>query len=634
MISMRLTVIAAFLAGVTALSGPLSAADKNASKTKKKTTAAAFVEDELLVKFKLGKSETGNATVKKMGAKLKEKLKHIDISHLKLPKGLTVEKAVEKLSNLDIVEFVEPNYIQSTVGNPNDPRYKEQWGLETIRALKGWGVSTGKAKTVIAVVDTGVDLTHPDLKDKIVPGYNYVENNNKPQDDEGHGTHCAGIAAASADNGEGIAGVCPNCSIMPVRGLGGDGQGSITTVSNGIMYAADHGAEVISMSFGSPSYSTTLKNAIDYAVKKGAVLVAAAGNDGVTTPFYPAYLEPVIAVGSSTEFNDKRSYFSNYGDWVEVAAPGSNILSTVPGGYGYKQGTSMAAPFVSGLAGLMVSCSEKSATEVRAALLKSTVPVGDWVNSGRIDVPNALAAVGCTAPDSGKTPSDGKADDGATKTPSDDSGATPETPTPDTTGLVTSYKIQKGKLIKESKDALSASDDARLAVGSKGSGMSSVFELTLTAGLKTDIVYDKLKVAIEAYAENPGDFGVSFYAPSSKKWISAGAVHVENKETTVKMEIDSGASYVDKTGAVKIRLSRKEKLWNGFELAVDWVKVSGTKKSGSSAKEPETKQPETEQPETKEPETKQPEPDGSKEKEEKSAAEKAKDLWNSWKKKL
>ena len=623
MISIRLTVIAVFLAGVTALSAPLSAAEKTASKTMKKKNVAAFVQDELLVKFKLGKSEAGNATVKKMGAKLKEKLKHIDISHLKLPQGLSVQKAAEKLSKLDIVEFVEPNYIQSTVSGPNDPRFNEQWGLETIRALKGWGVSTGKASTVIAIVDTGVDLKHPDLKNKIVSGYNYVEDNNKPQDDEGHGTHCAGIAAASANNGEGIAGVCPNCSIMPVRGLGGDGQGTITTVANGIIYAADHGAKVISMSFGSPSYSTTLKNAIDYAVSKGVVLVAAAGNDGVTTPFYPAYLEPVIAVGSSTEFEDKRSYFSNYGDWVEVAAPGSNILSTVPGGYGYKQGTSMAAPFVSGLAGLMVSCSSKSATQVRAALLSSAVPVGNWVNSGRIDVPKALAAVGCTASDNSTTPSGGTNDDSATNPPSDDSGETPETPSAKN-GLVTAYKIAKGKAIKEPDDALSKSDDVRLAVGSKASGMSSVFELILTAGLKSDVTYKSLKVAIEAYAENPGDFEVYFYAPSSKKWVKAGTVHVESQETTVKVDINKGKSYVSNKGVVKIRLTRTAKVWNGFELALDRVKVTGSKKAAGSTTPPESDQPEADQPEA----------DGSNENGEKSATEKAKDLWNSWKQKL
>lgn len=619
--STRWITAAAVLIGMF-MGSVVCAAEKNENTPKK--TAKDFVQKELLIKFKLGENQKGNDQIKKMGAKVLEKLSQIDISRLSLPKGLSVEKAIKLLSKLDFVEFVEPNFIQRTVGGPNDPRYKDQWGLEKIRAYQGWGIHTGRAKTIIAIVDTGVDLNHPDLKNRIIAGYNFVDDNSNPMDDEGHGTHCAGIAAASTNNNIGIAGVCPNCSIMPVRGLGADGQGTITTVANGIMFAADHGAHVISMSFGSPSYSTTLKNAIDYAAKKGAVLVAASGNDGVTTPFYPAYTEPVIAVGSSTEFQDQRSYFSNYGEWVDVAAPGSNILSTVPGGYSYKQGTSMAAPFVSGLAALMVSCSGASADKVRKAMLSSAKPAGDWVASGRIDVFSALQAVGCSAPGSSKAPSgttptapDKSPPDGTPKSPSNDNASdkTPtdgnpsgNTPPPSNFGAVVSYKLVHGNMLKEPKDAAAASDDVRVGLSSKGSGMANYLDFTMTARMKTGVQYTALKVTVEAYSENAGNFEVQLKSGIDGQWVKAGTVRLESKDTTVSVEIGNNAKFVAENGDVQIRLYRTEKLWNGFEIGVDTVTVTGVEKAPESEK--------------KEPEAG------------KSAGEKAKDTWNNLKKKF
>jgi thermitase len=570
-----------------------SAANKTADKKSNQKTAMEFVEKELLVKFKLGKNEKGNAEIKKIGAKVLEKLSKIDISRLSLPKGMTVERAVEVLSKLNIVEFAEPNYIQHTTSGPNDPKYDEQWGLKTIRAYSGWGIHTGRSNTVIAIVDTGVDLNHPDLKNKLVKGYNFVEDNDTPMDDDSHGTHCAGIAAASTNNGVGVAGVCPNCSVMPVRVLGSDGSGTTSTVSNGIIYAADHGAAVISMSLGSPSASSTLDDAVKYAAKKGVVIVAAAGNDGVDLPFYPAYLEPCIAVGSTVQYTDERSSFSNYGDWVDIAAPGSSIMSTIPGNYGLKSGTSMAAPFVSGLAALMVSCSHASPDKIRKAMTGSAVPVGDWVSSGRIDVPKALEAIGCSAPSSNKTPSGGTSS-GNTPSGNPPSGNPPsgnppsgntssgKTPTNETKeGAVVSYKIQQGRSIKEPKDSLITSDDQRLGLGSKGSGMSTVLDLNMTAKLKGKTTYTSLKLEMEGASEGAGNFKVSLLNASSSQWIEVGTVYLKESDTKVAVDVSSGATYVAKTGEVQIRLYRSEKLWNGFEVGIDWVKVSGVEQKAA-----------------------------------------------------
>lgn len=601
----RLTAAAILLLGMS-----VGAASPQASK-KAKFNVANYVKDELLIKFKLGEHEKGASKLREIGASVLEKLSKIDISRLSLPKGMSVEKAVEHLTSFDFVEFAEPNYIHRIVGGgPNDPKYKKQWGLEKIRALKGWGIHTGRSKTVIAIVDTGVDLSHPDLKNKLVPGYNFIENDDKPADDEGHGTHCAGIAAASTNNKKGIAGVCPNCSIMPLRGLGADGKGTTTTVANAVIYAADHGADVISMSFGGTSYSTTLKNAVKYAARKGAVLVAAAGNDGVSDPFYPAYLDQCIAVGAVTRSNDERATFSNFGDWVDAAAPGTQILSTASGGgYAYKQGTSMAAPFVAGLAGLMVSCSGKSAKEVRKALLSSAVPVGDWAGAGRIDVPGALEAVGCTSQGGDDTPSS------ETKSPSNDK-ASRVAP-----GTVKSFEVQDGKLLSGTEEALRVSDDTRLVVKSRGAGISSILDLRMVVPLKTGATYAGLKVQVEGYAENTGAFGVYLRDVSSGEWVEVGVINLRMTEGTAAVEIADAGAYINKNGEVEVSLYRKEKRWKGFETGVDFVKVTGLKKV--SAPKPDVPSEPEEEPAA-------PEEDSQG----KTNGEKLKDLWDRLKKNL
>jgi thermitase len=253
--------------------------------------------------------------------------------------------------------------------SPNDPAYDggDQWGLDKIEGPKAWGINTGSDQVIIAVIDSGVDLDHPDLQDKIMAGWDFVNSDNQPDDDYGHGTHVAGIAAAATNNGLGVAGVSWGARIMPLKVLNSSGNGYMSTVIDGMRYAADHGAQILNLSLGgviSGEEINALQDAADYAHSRGAVIVAAAGNCGsgctiggqpyYNPLMYPASCQNVIGVAATTS-TDGWAAFSEHNTYVDLSAPGVNIYSTVPGGYNYKQGTSMATPFVSGLAALVLS---------------------------------------------------------------------------------------------------------------------------------------------------------------------------------------------------------------------------------------------------------------------------------------
>ena len=303
----------------------------------------------------------------------------------------------ELKKNPDVV-YAERNGIAQAAEIPNDPSFNQLWGLQNtgqtggtpdadIDATEAWDLWTGDNATIIAITDTGVDYTHPDLAEKMwinpgedinhngvvdpedfngvdddgngfiddVRGWDFVYGDNNPNDVYGHGTHCSGTTAAIANNGVGITGVCWNCRIMPVKCLGDDGNGPYEAIANSIIYATDMGAKVISMSLGGSSDSSTLQDAVEYAYNHDVVICVAAMNNNNQGPAYPAMYEHVIAV-AATDHNDKKASFSNYGTWVDVSAPGVNILSTFPDNqYKSWQGTSMATPHVAGLAALIRS---------------------------------------------------------------------------------------------------------------------------------------------------------------------------------------------------------------------------------------------------------------------------------------
>lgn len=289
----------------------------------------------------------------------------------------------------------------------NDPERSKQYGLDKIRAGKAWDLTRGSEQVVIGIVDSGVDTDHPDLRAKLLPGVNTVDPTLTVRDDVGHGTHVAGIAAASTNNGVGIAGIASQCKVLPVKALS-TAFGSVSSVAQGVIWAVDHGADVINMSLGINEPSEVLTNAVQYALSKNVVLVATMGNKNVEAPRYPASIPGVIAVGS-TDSTDRKSRFSNYGAWMSVSAPGTDIFSTFPtypvsipasngnAGYEYMSGTSMAAPLVTGLCALVRSKHPDLApAEVKRLIERTAVDLGDrgadkMFGNGRIDAFAALS---------------------------------------------------------------------------------------------------------------------------------------------------------------------------------------------------------------------------------------------------
>ena len=289
------------------------------------------------------------------------------------PQGLT-----QKMKGNPSVKYAELDQIAYAIFTPNDPSWSRQWGPQNIYAPEAWDTQKGSSGITIAIADTGVDYNHPDLRGRVTLGYDFANNDEDPWDDHYHGTHCAGIAGATLNNNIGIAGVA-QCTIMAVKVLDSQGSGYYSWVASGIRYAADNGADVVSMSLGGSSSSQVLEDACNYAYEqKNVVVVAAAGNSGPSdyTVGYPAKYDSVMAI-SALEKGDTIAYYSSRGPEVELAAPGSDIYSCVPGGYRSLSGTSMACPHVSGVAGLVLSQNPQlSAYQVRDLLQDTAEDLG------------------------------------------------------------------------------------------------------------------------------------------------------------------------------------------------------------------------------------------------------------------
>jgi len=291
--------------------------------------------------------------------------------------------------------LVAENSLSQSV--PNDPYIDRQWALNQIRMPELWQVTTGSPEILVAVLDTGIDQSHADLEGKVVAEINFT-GSPTPGDIHGHGTHVAGIIAASSNNGIGIAGVAPQCRLMNVKVADDKGRCQASAVAEGIVWAVDNGASVINISVEIKEPSPELAEAIDYAWNKGVVIIAAAGNEGNDSPVYPAYYENSLAVAATKE-NDTFAPLSNRGEWVDVSAPGFKIYSTLPDdSYDYKTGTSFAAPYVSGLAALLFNVVTDTNgdgwlnDEVRAAIEAGCREIGlDGVGNGQIDAANSLA---------------------------------------------------------------------------------------------------------------------------------------------------------------------------------------------------------------------------------------------------
>jgi len=359
------------------------------------TDAGEPVPGQLIVRFEEGTTpEEAAAVLARVNGEVEERIEELDARVVRVPSS-RAESALAAVEASPLVEYAEQDVAMNTFDTvPNDSLWPEQWGPARLGAPAAWDLNQGRPRVVIAVLDTGVDAGHPDLQSATVPGYDVVGNDAEPGDDNGHGTAAAGVIAARTNNGQGQAGMCWACSIMPVKVLDAGGAGSSSTVAAGIVWAADHGAHVISMSLGGTGTTQTLTDAVQYAAGRGAILVAAAGNAGTSDPTYPAAYPQVIGVAGTTTSDGLYSW-SNHGSWVQVAAPGCNVAPALGGGYVNFCGTSSAAPLVAGLAGLALSVrSSGTGAEVEDAIRRSAVSLPGVVRYGRIEARTTLTALG------------------------------------------------------------------------------------------------------------------------------------------------------------------------------------------------------------------------------------------------
>jgi thermitase len=357
---------------------------------------------------------------KQMGTTIVDEIKEMNAYVVNVPIG-QIKSCVSNYSSCKYVRYVEQNNtvkvdpitIKKQKQNkntratitaiPNDPFLNRQWGLSKVNASEAWGrARISSLFATIAILDTGIDQNHADLSRKIILNKNF---SNSPTIDDryGHGTHVAGIAAAITNNRTGVAGLSYNSArLMNIKVLGDSGFGTLSGVAKGIIFAANQGAHVINLSLGSSGTSSVLGEAVAYARNKGAVLVAAAGNSGTNQRSYPAAYRPVISV-AATDRNDRKASFSNFGAaWVDLAAPGVAILSTLPNhpnvigieNYGFLSGTSMSTPFVSALAALIKATYRiLNNRQIASIIQRSTAKVpgyGKLYQFGRINAFRAL----------------------------------------------------------------------------------------------------------------------------------------------------------------------------------------------------------------------------------------------------
>lgn len=386
---LALAVLSAALLGLLLVSGAGSQEAPDAASSgpvvDRGPAGAPYVSGQLLVS--LDKGALGAAVESRsrdVGARVEDRLPDINTLLLSFPeiandrgkeaRERALERIRERLDRAPGVESAEYNYVRQTDFVPNDPLFGKEYGLKKPGYPQAWNKTRGKKSVRIGIVDSGIDARHPDVRGKIVAKRDFVPLSSGARDAVGHGTHVAGIAAAATNNRRGVAGGCPNCQLLIAKSVGQFG-GSDADIAKGINWTVNNGADVVNLSLGGPQRSTTLERAVNRAWNRGAVVVAAAGNDGDTTRNYPAAYPKVMAVGA-TNASDQRARFSNRGRWISVTAPGVGIISTVPGNsYERQSGTSMASPNVAGLAGLLAS-QNRSNAQIRWLIQKRAVDLG------------------------------------------------------------------------------------------------------------------------------------------------------------------------------------------------------------------------------------------------------------------
>lgn len=368
-----------------------------------------FAPDRLIVEYESDLAVmTSAASMDGEGIQILDTLPEIQTQVLQIPPE-RLSDIYTQLQQDPNVKSIAYDVVTEIAGTPNDPYLLSgaQWAPQRLQALDAWEVSTGQ-NVVVAIVDSGVDPNHPDLRDRLIPGYNIYDDNDDTSDRCGHGTHLAGIVAAAADNNEGIAGIAYSARIMPVKIMHAGCGSSYSRMILGIMYAVDHGAQVIVIASGATVDVSSLRNALVYARDRGVVVVAAAGNNNNDVPFYPAAYPEAICV-SGTDQNDNRYSISNFGAQVDIAAPAGGIFSTfwssaAGSTYVNMGGTSIAAPHVAGVAALMLAYNPRlTVQEIEQSLSAGADDLGEpgwdiYFGAGRVNAWRALMAVGATQP--------------------------------------------------------------------------------------------------------------------------------------------------------------------------------------------------------------------------------------------
>lgn len=378
-----------------------------------------FVPNRVLVKFKSNIGlDHAREIVAALGVRDADELPATQVVVLQLPEQADEAAFAHALAQRAEVEFAELDRIIAPADvTPNDPWFGSwEWYLTKIGAPAAWATTTGSKGIVIAILDTGIDASHPDLQAKLVPGWNIYNNNSDTSDVYGHGTVVAGTAAASSNNGQGVASVAWDCPIMPIRISALDGTATYSAMASGLTWAADHGARVANLSYKATG-SATVASAASYFQNKGGVVVSAAGNQAV---FDSSADTPSILTVSATDANDLLATWSNTGNNIDLAAPGS-VFTTYKGGtYGSTAGTSVSSPIVAGAAALVLSANPSlTGSQVQQILKQSADDLGPagWDSSygwGRVNVGRAVSmASGVTADVAAPSVSFGSPTDGS-----------------------------------------------------------------------------------------------------------------------------------------------------------------------------------------------------------------------------
>jgi subtilisin family serine protease len=391
----------------------------------------AFASGRVLVKFARATSASARAQLERSNhARTVGSIHGLGVHVLEVSSG-SEGKVIAALQHSGKVVYAERDgIVHASDVVPNDPYWSKQWGESLIHATTAWGTTTGSSSVVVAVLDTGVNTALNEFAGRTLPGYNFVANSTNVTDDNSHGTAAAGVALAQGNNATGVAGLCWSCDLLPVKVLDSTGGGTDSVTATGITWAVDHGAKILSLSLGGTATSATLANAVSYAQSHGALVVAAAGNNSSSAAFYPAAYPGVLSVAATDQYDALYSY-SDFGAWVDVAAPGSNY-STWPSGSIYLfGGTSSATPVVAGLAGLLFSANPSAtAADVTNAITTTTDPLTSGsIATGRVNAAKAMALL-AGAPPTAPSPS-------ASPTPTPTSTTAPPSPTPSPTATAT-----------------------------------------------------------------------------------------------------------------------------------------------------------------------------------------------------